>query len=55
MVDFVLCVTGDDPDWVVTSQIFIDKKGKSPTPETLRNTKSKDYATHTDLFEDLLR
>ena len=55
MIDFLLCISDDKGEWTTASQIFVDREGKHPTPQTLKSTKSQYYPKHTDKFEELLR
>lgn len=55
LVDFLLCISGNSGEWKTTSQIFIDKEGKAPTPETLKSTKSQNFDVLTDKFEKMLK
>lgn len=54
MIDFLLCISDDKGEWTTASQIFVDREGKHPTPQTLKSTKSQYYPKHTDKFEELL-
>jgi hypothetical protein len=54
-VDFLLCITGNNPEWTTASYVVVDKKGKSLTPNSLKSTKSRKYGEHTDKFECLLK
>ena len=47
--------SNDKGEWTTASQIFVDREGKHPTPQTLKSTKSQYYPKHTDKFEELLR
>lgn len=55
LVDFLLCISGDSGEWKTTSQIFIDKEGKTPTPDSLKSIKSQNFDVHTDKFEKMLK
>ena len=55
LVDFLLCITGDNPEWTIASYVVVDKNGNSPTPDTFKSIKARKYSEHTEKFVSLLK
>lgn len=54
-VDYLLCVTGDNPEWTTAGYIVVNKKGEFLAPDSLKSIKNRKYSEHTEKFERLLK
>lgn len=49
-VEFLAYISGDKGEWTIASQIVVDKKGKSPTAGTLRQSMNQSSGAHRETF-----
>ena len=52
-VEFLAYISGDEGEWTIASQIVLDKKGKSPTAGTLKQSISQSSGAHRETFAQL--